>query len=118
VAHGYAPSRDAYLSWLKKGRVVVSTAVQENFGISVVEAVRHGCFPLLPRRLSYPEIMPRAHHREIFYTSVADLAERLAHCLETSDPAPRRALANYCGQYAWESLIPQYDELFSRVAGG
>jgi glycosyltransferase involved in cell wall biosynthesis len=40
VQYGFVESREAYRKWLKKGAVVVSTANQENFGISVVEAVR------------------------------------------------------------------------------
>jgi hypothetical protein len=40
-----------YERWLKEGTVVVSTARQENFGISMVEAISAGCIPLLPRRL-------------------------------------------------------------------
>jgi glycerol-3-phosphate responsive antiterminator len=38
VAYGYVESRKEYESWLKKGAVVISTAIQGNFGISVVEA--------------------------------------------------------------------------------
>lgn len=59
VQYGFEPSREAYTQWLRRGAVVVSTAIQENFGISVIEAVRAGCFPLLPNRLSYPEIIPK-----------------------------------------------------------
>ena len=118
LAHGYVASREAYISWLKKGRVVVSTAVQENFGISVVEAVRHGCFPLLPPRLSYPEIMPPEFHRDILFTSVDDLVEKLKDHLKSPEaflPA-RSSLADHCGKYAWEALVPQYDELFQDMA--
>ena len=54
VQYGYLPSREAYLEWLGRGSVVVSTAIQENFGISVVEAVAAGCHPLLPRPARLP----------------------------------------------------------------
>ncbi|MBL0712534.1 MAG: DUF3524 domain-containing protein, partial [Desulfosarcina sp.] len=56
VHFGFAPSVEEYHRWLRRGHIVISTARQENFGISIVEAVRQGCLPLLPRRLSYPEI--------------------------------------------------------------
>ena len=59
VHYGYVSDREHYVQWLKKGCVAVSTAIQENFGIAAVEAMRHGCLPLLPRRLSYPEILPK-----------------------------------------------------------
>ncbi len=41
---------------LHAGTIVLSTALHEFFGMSVVEAVRAGCRPLLPARLSYPEL--------------------------------------------------------------
>ena len=40
VQYGYAASREAYIAWLKRGFVAVSTAIQENFGIAMVEAMR------------------------------------------------------------------------------
>ena len=53
---GYAKSRRDYALWLKHGDIAVSTAQHEFFGIAVIEAVRAGCRPLLPKRLSYPEL--------------------------------------------------------------
>ncbi|MBW1834551.1 MAG: glycosyltransferase, partial [Deltaproteobacteria bacterium] len=36
---GYVPLREEYEKWLKRGAIVISTAIQENFGISVIEAM-------------------------------------------------------------------------------
>lgn len=51
---GYAPTRSAYVSWLRRSDVVISTALQEFQGLAVMEAVALGCRPLLPTRLAYP----------------------------------------------------------------
>ena len=51
---GYQPSREAYVKALLDADVVVSTADHEFFGISVVEAIAAGAYPLLPERLAYP----------------------------------------------------------------
>ena len=59
IHFGYVESREEYLSLLHKGDIVVSTANHEFYGISIIEAVRAGCRPLLPARLSYPELFPR-----------------------------------------------------------
>ena len=78
VVHaGYVPDRRAYLELIASCDVVVSTAVQENFGIAVVEAILAGCRPLLPNRLAYPEVIPEAFHEDCLFGSDADLRERL-----------------------------------------
>lgn len=53
---GYAESRDEYVRLLRRGDIVVSTARHEFFGIAILEAIRAGCYPLLPDDLSYPEL--------------------------------------------------------------
>nr|NJM04860.1 DUF3524 domain-containing protein [Desulfobacula sp.] len=114
---GYVESREDYLSWLKKGAVAVSTALQENFGISVVEAVRHGCIPLLPRRLSYPEIMPGDLHPKILYESEEDLVEKLTHILlNVHEYKPlRERLSADMARFSWEIIVKQYDKVLKRL---
>ena len=41
-------SKQEYYDLLSRARVVVSFALQENFGFSVAEAVYLGCVPVLP----------------------------------------------------------------------
>jgi glycosyltransferase involved in cell wall biosynthesis len=55
---GYAQSRQEYARLLCQGDIVVSTARHEFYGMAVIEAVRAGCIPVLPDRLSYPELFP------------------------------------------------------------
>jgi glycosyltransferase involved in cell wall biosynthesis len=110
---GYVPSRTAYHTWLTRGSVVVSTAIQENFGISVVEAVRFGCFPLLPQRLSYPEIMPEKFHPDILYRSESQLLEKITYRLlhPEANQSVQKRLCDHMQQFSWEILGPQYDNL-------
>jgi glycosyltransferase involved in cell wall biosynthesis len=117
AAFGYEPCRTAYEAWLKQGRVVVSTAIQENFGISVVEAVRFGCFPLLPRRLSYPELLPEFCHDAVFYRTEQQLMEKLADQLQRDNAcaAERNALAAHMQQFSWEIQAPIYDDLLETL---
>jgi glycosyltransferase involved in cell wall biosynthesis len=76
IHYGYAESMEEYGMLLKKGDIVVSTAIHEFFGISVLEAVRAGCTPLLPEKLSYPELYPE----EYLYPE-GELAEYLERLL-------------------------------------
>lgn len=52
-----------YRSMLTRADVVVASARQENFGISVVEAVAAGCVPVVPDALAYPESITDAAFR-------------------------------------------------------
>jgi len=118
IHFGYAPDRRAYLELLKRSDVALSTARQEFFGIAVVEAIACGCFPLLPDRLSYPEIIPAELHERHLYASRADLKRRLASLI--ADPAAARTtgLRSEMERFSWDTLAPQYDAAFEEAAGG
>jgi glycosyltransferase involved in cell wall biosynthesis len=117
VAFGYEPSRSVYEAWLKKGRVVVSTAIQENFGISVVEAVRFGCFPLLPCRLSYPELVPEKRHPDVFFRTENQLVEKLSFHLQHPGTCvdERNELSRHMQAFSWEIRVIEFDDLLETI---
>ena len=78
VRSGYVEKRADYLATLRRCDLVVSTAIQENFGIAVVEAMLAGCQPLLPNRLSYPELIPGELHAQCLYPTDGALRGRLS----------------------------------------
>lgn len=112
VQYGYEVSKKRYQDWLKQGVIVVSTAIQENFGISMVEAIRHGCYPLLPDNLSYPELIPPEHHNDCLYSSQGELVEKLSTILANpAEYAGRRGvLASQMERYSWELVINKFDK--------
>jgi len=118
--YGYVDSKEEYHRWLRRGDIVVSTANQENFGISTVEAIRFGCLPLVPRRLVYPEIIPDRFHPHCLYRSREELVAKLNHLLLNLDSfsALRGELACAMARYAWEHLILRYDGELHALAGG
>lgn len=118
VHYGYEASRQAYLQWLRQGDIVVSTAMQENFGIAMVEAIRHGCIPLLPRRLSYPEIVPKRFHDQVLYDTGEALQKKLATRLKAIHrfAALRGDLAEAMGRFAWERCIDRFDQAIEQLA--
>ena len=106
---GYVESRKEYIRLLKRGNVVVSTALQEFFGISVLEAVRAGCRPLLPNRLSYPELFPRK-----YLYSEGEFAEQLAAVLLERPQVDQNEYIEITNRFQWENCREQYEEwLFS-----
>jgi len=118
VQCGFVRSRKRYLDWLKRGTVVVSTAIQENFGIAVVEAVRCGCIPILPRRLSYPELIPEDVHEMCLYDGSDDLDMKLARVL--NDPVAweplRECISNSMARFSWDRQGALYDRMLDELA--
>lgn len=54
---GYIADRQAYCALLASADVVLSTALHDFQGLSLLEATALGCTPLAPRRLVYPEYL-------------------------------------------------------------
>ena len=115
IIYDQFPPRSVYLSQLVRGNVVVSTALQENFGIAIMEAMHAGCMPLLPDRLVYPELIPRELHGRCLYSDRDDLIERLVRELQTQ-MTERDRWRKIAIPHAWPRVIHTYDELFETVA--
>jgi len=117
IQYGYLESRQAYLDILGQGDIVISTATQENFGISVIEAIRYGCFPLLPNRLAYPEIIPHRFHSDVLYGDQENLAEKLLLILKNRAQfrEKRKKLSEHMGQFAWDQMIQKYDDALEKL---
>lgn len=118
VVHVGWLAREEYTQLLGRADVVLSTADHEFFGISVVEAVCAGAWPVLPRRLAYPEVLPPGYHARCLYRDEDELDALLRAALlrERGDPE-RRALAEAMRhRYAWDRVAPRYDEVFEAVA--
>ena len=112
--YGYVDSREKYFSLLASADIVVSTAIQENFGLSIVEAVQCGCFPLLPNRLSYPELIPEEYHEDVLYDTDDELFSHLATILEKKNYL-QKDLSRRFLLHRWKNRITEYDNLFNTL---
>ena len=70
---GFKADKDEFHSALSECNVVVSTAQHETYGVAMLEAAALGCYPLVPRRLVYPELYPE----ECIYNTDQQLFKRL-----------------------------------------
>jgi glycosyltransferase involved in cell wall biosynthesis len=105
---GFVESKDEYGHLLKIGDIVVSTAEHEFYGISVIEAVRAGCYPLLPTRLSYPELF----HAEYLYED-GELFNKLKSLLENPGKLDKAQTKAMTEKFSWPSLKEKYLEWFT-----
>ncbi len=103
---GYAKSRRDYRAILRTGDVVVSTARHEFFGLAVLEAVRAGCRPLLPHRLSYPELFPV----DYLYGD-GQLLPSLRDLLDDFAPMTEKEGHALTDPYDWPHLVCRYEQL-------
>lgn len=103
--------REEYARLLASADVAVSTALNEFFGLAMMEACYAGCFPLVPERLAYPELYPQRYR----YRDRAELIARLRACV-LDRPVPAAAL-DLAARYTFDRLVPEYDAHLRRVAG-
>ncbi len=115
VHWGYLAERADYHALLRQADLVISTADHEFFGVSILEAVCAGAFPLLPQRLSYPELIPPELHPAVLYRDGGDLWRKVVQRLTLPRPAPpslRRHIAAVYGRPAAAATTDDCIEAF------
>ena len=120
--YGYAETFEDYACLLWRSDVVVSTSIHEFFGVSMMEAIACGCHPLLPNRLTYPELMPASLHRPLLHAPVLydtddELFDILKQVLRGADQRlPASVLREVVEPLAWSRQIDAYDAMLESVA--
>ncbi|MCP3937915.1 MAG: DUF3524 domain-containing protein [Actinomycetia bacterium] len=116
VIHAGYADRATYLDLLHNSDAVVGDPAHEFFGVAAVEAMAAGCTPLLPRDLSYPELVGDKSH--LLHES-HDLIPRLIDlCSEAvSEPSQDLAeLAREVRRFEWARIAPMYDTALAELA--
>ncbi|UCG51524.1 MAG: DUF3524 domain-containing protein [Candidatus Latescibacterota bacterium] len=116
VQYGYVEDRAEYTRWLRRSDLLPVTSNQDFFGSSVIEAVYCDCFPLLPKRLAFPELFPAEIHSSCFYTDFNDLVNRLQNAIGQIERMRKISFRPIAEQYDWQRVAPLYDEAFENVA--
>ncbi|UCG78898.1 MAG: DUF3524 domain-containing protein [Nitrospirota bacterium] len=101
---GYVKDRRDYASWLRRSTIAVSTAQHEFFGIAAVEAARAGCVPLVPRRLSYPELFD-----EKFLYDDRELLTRLRNLIILGKRLSDDEAREMTEPYSWSVLAKKFE---------
>lgn len=111
---GYIPDRNKYVNWVKKSDILPVTSSHDFFGKSVVEAVHYGCIPLLPKKLSYPEIIPISKYPQFFYSPKETFKQKLRNMILNQEQfdAPVEAVE----RFNWKNIIGKYDKALGELA--
>lgn len=117
LAHiGFVDGRGDYDQLLARADIVLSTARHEFFGISVLEAMLAGAFPLLPRKLSYPELLDPERYRSSYYDNFEELVRMTAGLLRGGKMPENKALRLEAERYCWDRVIAGFDDLIGEIA--
>ncbi|MGB4248119.1 MAG: DUF3524 domain-containing protein [Pseudohongiellaceae bacterium] len=76
---GFVQDRAQYRRIVSSADVVLSTALHDFQGLSILEATALGCTPLAPARLVYPEYLPS----ECLYQGDGDITAQAASAVQT-----------------------------------
>jgi glycosyltransferase involved in cell wall biosynthesis len=112
---GYAEDAATYGRLLWQADIVVSTALHEFFGAATVEACYCGCYPILPNRLAYPELIPGDLHAACLYDNFEGLLSRLRHALGQLEETRAFSLQEDMARYDWQRMAPEYDRQMARL---
>ncbi len=116
---GYQP-KDTYHQVLMSADIVVSTALHDFQGLSMLEAISRGCLPVAPNRVAYPEYIDQQflYQVEQGQPEAEALANKLQwvienrHGLNQSDCLRQQ---QNCMDYYPERLIPKYQKLIDSL---
>ncbi len=109
VNFGYIDSYDEYQRTLTDLDIVISTADHEFFGISIMEAIDSGVYPLLPQKLSYPELLKldtSPENSKFFYnSSEKDLLNKLTKLIYSfNNGTVSYTLQEIAESYYWSNI--------------
>lgn len=116
IQFGYVESFADYARWLWRADILPVTSHQDFFGASVVEALYCDCFPLLPKRLAYPTLIPPKFHSRCFYEDLEDLVARLGEAITNIGQTRQVSLRPVVARYDWQEQGPLYDKLLLDLA--
>ena len=109
--HGFAESFRDYASWVWKSNIIPVTNIQDFFGGSIVEAVYCQCIPVLPNRLTYPEIFSK----ENLYKDEIELYENTINAIDYIKSGNKNYHKSDILRFDWSNMYTIYDTEMEKV---
>ncbi len=113
---GYADNEREYVKWLCHADILPVTSHQDFFGASVIEAMHCDVFPLLPKRLAYPEHIPENLHPAFIYDDDhREFVNRLQRLILDVKLPRKENVRQFAAKYDWNKLVEEYDGTMESV---
>lgn len=110
---GYANDFETYARFLWQADILPVTSYHDFFGASVVQAMYCGCYPLLPKRLVYPDLISTTQQPSHLYKTQEDLVEKLKQVIKQRLFLKDTGLQDVVKQFDWSILASQYDQILT-----
>ena len=110
VHWGYVDSFEEYAKWLWKSHIIPVTSNQEFFGVSVMEAMYCDVWPILPNRLTYPELIPEIFHKNNIYKTKEELFKKILWSINNYNDIAQYNIASIPERFDWRLMSKEYDE--------
>lgn len=118
VSWGRVEDEGDYQKILRESHVVVSTALHDFQGLSVLEAVMNGAIPVVPARLSYVELFDEEYCYKSYSEDLSEqsivLADRLNELIELYNDDCLPSVPDL-SPLSWESLKESYRSAMESV---
>jgi len=115
IQWGYVESFKEYAEWLWKADILPVTSNQEFFGTSVMEAIYCNTWPILPRRLTYPELLPHRLHQEHLYSSEKEFYEKIIWGINNYNRIRSNNPITIAEKFDWGKMAPFYDKIMKKL---
>ncbi len=116
IHFGFTENFEEYAHLLWTADILPVTNFQDFFGGSVVEAIYCNCYPILPKRLAYPEHVPIESAHKYFYSSEEEFYSLLKTNILTIGLLRQNAHSqNFVSKYDWSNLAKHYDSCFESL---
>jgi len=118
IHFGYCDNYNEYVKYLKIANILPVTSNQDFFGISIVEAISYGVYPILPNRLSYPELFDNKINSNIFYNNKIEFKDKIISVINNISLMLDRIkpLRNHVYQtFNWNNVSKKYDQTFNEL---
>ena len=117
VHWGFCESRTEYIKWIKQCDLIPVTSFQDNFGVSIMEAVCTGVLPILPNRLSYPELYKEIVGEQFYdndpHSFYLLLKKNLADWHQKNN---KKISLSLLDKYDWSNMALEYDNRLKELA--